>query len=103
MYGNFYQNNGVNWVQGEAGAKAWLMAANSTVLLMDSEAPRFFIKQTDQYGMPLPIRVFNYTEVTQGAQIGTIPSAKDESVEHITKAEFDALTKRVDALEGEKK
>ena len=43
-----YQNNGVNWVQGEAGARAWLMGANSTVLLMDSERPAFYIKQTDR-------------------------------------------------------
>lgn len=101
-YGNFYQNNGVNWVQGEAGARAWMMAPNSSVLLMDSESQRFFIKQTDQYGMPMPLRTFTYTEVVQGAQIGTIPAAKAESSEYVTRAEFDALTKRIDELKGEK-
>ncbi len=97
-----YQNNGVNWVQGESGARAWLMGANSTVLLMNSEAPQFFIKQTDQYGMPMPLRTFTYTEVTQGAQIGTLPTAKEESSYKDLEGKIDALTKRIDALEGVK-
>lgn len=94
-----YQNNGVNWVQGEAGARAWLMGANSTVLLMDSERPAFYIKQTDQYGMPMPLRTFSYTETTQGSQIGTLPTAKEESSYKDMEGKIDALTKRIEALE----
>lgn len=94
-----YQNNGVNWVQGEAGARAWLMGANSTVLLMDSERPAFYIKQTDQYGMPMPLRTFTYTETTQGAQIGTLPTTKGESSYKDMEGKIDALTKRIEALE----
>lgn len=97
-----YYNTGVNWVQGEAGARAWLMGANSTALLMDSERPQFFIKQTDQYGMPMPLRSFEYKETTQGAQIGTLPTAKDESSYKDIEGKIDALTKRIEALEGVK-
>lgn len=53
---------GLLWVQGEAGAKSYLMAPNSTVLLMDSEAQRFYLKTTDASGVP-GMRVFEYTEV----------------------------------------
>ena len=95
----WHQNNGVNWVQGEAGARAWMMAPNSSVLLMDSESQRFFIKQTDQYGMPMPLRTFTYTEVVQGAQIGTIPAAKETEHTYDARSEIDALTKRIEALE----
>ena len=78
MIGNYYpQNAGVNWVQGEAAARAWLLAPNSSVLLMDSEAPRFYYKQTDMYGMPMPLRIFQYTELSQNAQNGTLPAAKE--------------------------
>ena len=52
--------NGLIWVQGETGAKGYLVAPNNTVLLMDSEANQFYLKSTDGSGMPLPLRVFKY-------------------------------------------
>lgn len=84
-----YQNNGVNWVQGEAAARAWMLAPNSSVLLMDSEAPRFYYKQTDQYGMPIPLRIFQYTELPQTPNNGTLPVVKESTPQYVTKAEFD--------------
>lgn len=32
--------SGIQWVQGEAGAKSYLVAAGNTVMLMDSETQR---------------------------------------------------------------
>lgn len=52
----------INWVQGEAGAKSWFVAPGATVLLMDSEDMRFYLKTADANGMP-SMRVFQYTEV----------------------------------------
>lgn len=40
------------WVQGEEGAKAYMVAAGNSVLLMDSENSTFYIKSTDASGMP---------------------------------------------------
>ena len=54
--------NGLIWVQGEAGAKSWYIAPGSTVLLMDSEAQRFYLKSADMNGVPA-MRTFEYTEV----------------------------------------
>lgn len=56
------QNNGIVWVQGLEGAKAYPVAAGASVMLMDSEESVFYIKTTDQSGMPSPLRVFDYTE-----------------------------------------
>ena len=56
---------GLNWVQGEAGAKSWFVTPGSTVLLMDSESQRFYLKMADPSGVPT-MRTFEYTEV--GAQ-----------------------------------
>ena len=55
-------NQGLLWVQGEAGAKSYLVAPNTTVLLMDSENQRFYIKSTDGAGMP-SMRTFEYSEI----------------------------------------
>lgn len=58
------QSSGINWVQGEAGAKSYALAPNQSILLMDSENNVFYIKSSDASGMPLPLRIFDYTERT---------------------------------------
>lgn len=40
------------WVQGEEGAKAYMVAAGNSVLLMDSENSAFYIKSTDASAVP---------------------------------------------------
>lgn len=61
-------NNGLIWVQGEAGAKSYLVAPNNTVMLMDSEGERFYLKSADASGMPMPLRVFDYKERLEAPQ-----------------------------------
>ena len=86
------------WVQGEEGAKAYMVAAGNSVLLMDSENSAFYIKSTDASGMPLPLRVFDYKERTTAAK--TPPqTAQQPGMEFVTRAEFDALAARCAALE----
>ena len=58
------QTGGLQWVQGEAGAKAYPVQAGQRALLMDSENNVFYIKSTDNSGMPLPLRTFDYKERT---------------------------------------
>lgn len=52
-------NQGFVWVQGEAGAKAYPVAAGNSVLLMDSESPVLYMKSTDISGRPLPIETYD--------------------------------------------
>lgn len=81
---------GIQWVQGEAGAKAFNVGAGQSVLLMDSESNAFYIKSTDPSGMPLPLRIFDYTERTaQSAQTSPQASGIDTSV-FVTHEELDA-------------
>lgn len=58
-------DTGILWVQGEAGAKSWAVAPGKSVMLMDSETNTFYIKSSDASGMPMPLRIFDYTERTQ--------------------------------------
>ena len=69
--------NGLNWVQGEAGAKSWYITPGSTVLLMDSENPRFYVKSADMNGMPA-MRTFEYSEVG-------VPTQKTQEVQQPVK------------------
>ena len=77
------------WVQGEAGAKSFLVAPGQSLILMDSEAEVFYIKSTDASGVPMPLRIFDYKERT-GAQRPS-QAAQTPSVEYVTRAEFEAF------------
>ena len=52
--------NGIIWVQGEAGAKSYLVAPNTTVQLWDSESQTIYLKSADASGMP-SIKTLDYT------------------------------------------
>lgn len=75
------RDNGLVWVQGEAGAKSYLVAPGATVLLMDSEGSKFYLKTADASGVPMPLRVFEYKEL--GAR------EPDKPVAYVTKEEFE--------------
>lgn len=49
------------WVQGDAGAKAFLVAPGATVILWDTESPRIYIKRADSTGKPLDMDIIDYT------------------------------------------
>ena len=83
-------NQGLLWVQGEAGAKSYLVAPNTTVLLMDSEGSRFYLKSTDNAGMP-SLRVFEYSEVTQNATQSPQSERINLDDKYVTRQEYDAL------------
>ena len=75
-------STGLNWVQGEAGAKSWFVNPGATVLLMDSENQRFYLKSADMTGIPA-MRTFEYTEV--GAQK---PQEQPQATQFVTMEEF---------------
>ena len=83
-------NQGLLWVQGEAGAKSYLVAPNTTVLLMDSEGSRFYLKSTDNAGMP-SLRVFEYSEVMQNTPQATQSEQINLDDKYVTRQEYDAL------------
>lgn len=81
------------WVQGEAGAKSFLVAPGQSLILMDSEADVFYIKASDAAGMPQPLRIFDYKERTTGAQRHV--QTAQAPAEYVTRAEYDALAARL--------
>lgn len=91
--------NGINWVQGEAGARSIPVAAGQKVLLMDSETNVFYIKASDMSGMPLPLRVFKYEEVNTD-NVQQIESANNT---YITKEELESRLDEFKKSLGEKK
>ena len=103
QYQNYYpqhyqqnQQNVIVWVQGIEGAKAYPVASGASVLLMDSEENVFYIKSTDQSGMPSPLRIFDYAERKEEAQ-------KVDTSQFITRDEFEQKISELKRKPKEKK
>lgn len=96
-------SNGLIWVQGETGAKSYIVAPNSTVMLMDSEGDRFYLKSADPSGMPLPLRIFEYSEITATDGVKTrsdAPKINDDN--YVTRDEFNALKAEIDGIRAKR-
>lgn len=91
------QQGGINWVQGEAGAKSFVVGAGQSVMLMDSENSVFYIKSTDASGMPLPLRIFDYTERVQNNNPISNPVENIQD-KYVTKEEFENALNNINVL-----
>ena len=105
-YGYQYQpvtpqnNTGVIWVIGEAGAKSYLVAPNSSVALFDSERQVVYIKSADASGMP-SMKILDYT-IRENGQNGPstgLSAGDDKQAAYATKSDVDALYDRLKALQ----
>lgn len=94
-------NGGFVWIQGgEAGAKSYLVAPGETVMLMDAENPVFFLKSADASGIPLPLRVFEYKELTEMPSKATSAHVMAQNLNldnFVTREEFEQRMASVDS------
>lgn len=86
-------NQGLLWVQGEGGAKSYLIAPGASLLLMDSEATKFYIKTADSAGVP-SMRTFEYKEITQNPE----RTADPKVMQYATHEDIEDLKKQIDDL-----
>ena len=91
------EQSGPIWVQGEAGAKSFLVGPGKTVPLWDSEAQVIYMKTADQSGMP-SMKILDYTIRDNN----NLPPKAPDSPEYATKNEVetikDSLTHEIDAI-----
>ena len=85
------QNNGLTWVQGEAGAKSYLISPNTTMPLWDSESQTIYLKSADASGMPT-MKILDYTIREQNSQP---TSALMQSSDYVTHDELSAFEERI--------
>ena len=73
------QTQNIQYVNGRQSAESYQMPSNSSVILMDSNMARFYMKQTDASGMAT-IREYDFKEVE-----------KEKPAEYVTKSEFETF------------
>ena len=77
----------IQYVNGKQSADSYPMNPNSSVILMDSNMSRFYVKQTDASGMST-VKSYDFTEVEE-----------EKPTEYVTKSEFEKFK---EGLKGEK-
>lgn len=91
------QNNNIIWVSGEAGAKSYLVAPNTTVQLWDSDENVIYLKSADASGMP-SIKVLDYTVRETPENKNAVYSNK---AIYATKDEMEKEIKRLENMIGD--
>ena len=85
LYSNPYQQlipqqtQNIQYVNGKQSAESYQMPSNSSVILMDSNLPRFYLKKTDASGMAT-VKAYDFKEVEE-----------EKPAEYVTKAEFESF------------
>ena len=88
------------WVQGLAGAKAYFVAPNTTVVLWDTESPTIYIKSADATGKPLEIEIIDLSRRTKD-NIQTAEHKCQCSGKFISKEDFKAFQDEFEILKNE--
>lgn len=87
---NGAQNNTFQWVQGQAGAEAYLVAPGASVILMDSNAPVIYFKSADNSGRYLPMKTYDLVERVPQVQ-GPNPVDTIDTTSFVKRDEITAL------------
>jgi hypothetical protein len=80
----------LTFVNGEVGAKAFIMQPNSTIYMQDSDSDKLFIKKSDAQGKST-MRKFKLVELDDNDQIIENKVQKDMSSNFISKEQLEAL------------
>ena len=97
------QNNSIIWVSGEAGAKAYLVAPNTTVQLWDSEAQVIYLKSADASGMP-SMKILDYTirDMTPAnGPVAASPAPTINAQDYALRTDLEALAAQITALKAQ--
>lgn len=86
----YQQNNNVIvvTVQGEQGASMYPVAAGNTVLLIDFNLKKFWLKATDINGLPARFDAYDFKEVVKPTQDNNL----------VPRNEFDAVKQQLEYL-----
>lgn len=100
-YNNFYQQPQVQqqpkqyaFVNGIEGAKSYQVQPGQMVMLLDSDNPIVYKKTANPFGQAT-IEYFKLVSVNENELRGT---NTQPNIEYATKAEFEALVKRIEEL-----
>lgn len=97
------QQSNIIWVEGEADARSFQLAPNSTIPLWDRNAQVIYYKSSDASGMP-SLKILDYTIRDKMQENGTISQSINGNGNYhgyVTKAEFDVMVAEIASLKAQ--
>ena len=94
------QTTGIIWGSGEAGARGYMVAPNTTVQLWDSDQQVIYLKSADASGMP-SLKILDYTirdQAPKNTPMSVSNVAAVNPSDYVTKTEFDDLKMKFEAF-----
>lgn len=96
------RQNNIIWVKGKENARSMQLPPNSTVILLDNEVGKFYIKTTDDIGLG-KLRIFSYIEepdIQQSQQDNSNSNSVSSTPEldlsnYVTKDELSKIIKEI--------
>lgn len=79
--------NGLQFVNGRESVDAYMMGPNEKAILMDSNRPRFYLKETDAAGMA-KVTAYDFTAANDAP----------EASQYVTRNEFEELRSQYESL-----
>lgn len=96
------QTSQITWVQGESGAKSYMVPPNMTIPLWDSEDHIIYIKTTNAAGMPTMQKIRYTIEEDAPAQIPPVVPVQQDASQFVSREEFESrvseLLKMIDGM-----
>lgn len=84
----------ISFTNGLTGAKGYSVPPNTTIFLMDSDAPQFYIKQSDRNGM-CTIKAYRFEEMAE--QEAGKQAEPFDVTKYVTKEELASVLKELTA------
>ena len=84
----------ISFTNGLTGAKGYSVPPNTTIFLMDSDAPQFYIKQSDRNGM-CTIKAYKFEEIAENEAIKIVEPF--DANKYVTKEELGAIIQELTA------
>lgn len=95
---NMQTDTNITFVNGIEGAKAFQIRPNQSVILMDSDNSKFYVKSTDNLGVA-KISSYSFTEDEISNTKNTIP-ANTAEFRQITNDEYNSMVSKISDLEN---
>lgn len=92
--------NNIIWVQGKENARSMQLQPNSTVILLDTQSNKFYIKTTDEIGLG-KIRIFNYTEEQDSEQNTNTPNKEIDLSNYVTRQQLEEILSQKENYKNE--
>ena len=91
----------VQWVMGKQAAKAFFVPTGRTAFLFDTEKAVFYEKSVDKNGVPLPIRIHPYGDISDEEDEAKANAPEIDMSQYVRRDELEQYIKSLASASGE--